>query len=180
MTHFIKKLLLIIIAGLYLITCSGGENTDTAMESSDYGSLKHLIGQADFETILTAIAEKKGKVVLLNMWATWCEPCVDEFPDIVMLYNKYKDQGFDVVTVSHDFVESFADSFLVAQNADFTNYMKEIEQDGNDFIIGIDKDWYGALPATWLFDREGNRQYFVEEQFYTDKLEAKIIELLKR
>ena len=180
MKHITKKLLIIFIAGLFLISCRGGEETNATIESPDNDSLKQLIGQADFETILTAIAEKKGKVVLLNMWATWCEPCVDEFPDIVMLYNKYKDQGLDVVTVSHDFVESFADSFLIAQKADFTNYMKEIAQDGNDFIVGIDNDWYGALPATWLFDREGNRQYFVEEQFYTDKLEAKIIELLKK
>jgi len=180
MTQITKNLLVFFIAGLYLITCRGGGEANTAMDPSDIASLQKLIGQADYETILEAIAEKKGKVVLLNMWATWCDPCVEEFPDIVMLYNKYKDQGLDVVTVSHDFDESFADSFLIAQNADFTNYMKEIAQDGNDFIIGIDNDWYGALPATWLFDRDGNRQYFVEEQFYTDKLEAKIVELLKK
>ena len=180
MTHFTKKLFVFFIAGLYMITCSGSEETNTALDFSGTASLQKLIGQADYETILTAIAEKKGKVVLLNMWATWCDPCVEEFPDIVMLYNKYKDQGLDVVTVSHDFVESIADSFLILQKADFTNYMKEIAQDGNDFIIGIDNDWYGALPATWLFDRDGNRQYFIEEQFYTDKLEAKIVELLKK
>ncbi len=175
-----RKLLVFFTAGLYLITCSGNGEANIAMDSSGTASLQKLIGQADDKTILKAISEKKGKVVLLNMWATWCEPCVDEFPDIVMLYNKYKDQGLDVVTVSHDFVESFADSFLITQKADFTNYIKEIAQDGNDFIIGIDNDWYGALPATWLFDRNGERRYFIEGQFFTDELEAKIVELLQK
>ena len=174
-----KKLLVFFIAGLYLITCSGNEEANIAMDSSSTVSLQKLIGQADDKMILKTISEKKGKVVLLNMWATWCEPCVEEFPDIIMLNNKYKDQGLDVITVSHDFVESLADSFLIAQKADFTNYMKDIAQDGNDFIKGIDNDWYGALPATWLFDRNGERRYFIEGQFFTDELEAMIVELLQ-
>lgn len=165
---------------LFLVSCGKSDNTEPGNSETGSATFQYLLGEATAETIVNAVAERKGKVVLLNMWATWCQPCVDEFPDIVMLQNKYKDEGLEVIAVSHDFVASFADSFLVAHKADFTNYLKDFNQDGNDFILGVDKDWYGALPATWLYDRNGVRQFFLEEQFVTEELEKKIVELLKQ
>src|SRR5689334_22084768 len=55
-----------------------------------------------------AVAARKGKVVLVNFWATWCIPCVEEFPDLVRLHNKYKAQGLDFVPVSVDMARDVA------------------------------------------------------------------------
>lgn len=175
-----QNLLVFISAFLCAISCSESDNSARIDSGFKDKSFEYLIGEADSQTVLDALADKKGKVVLLNMWATWCQPCVEEFPDIVSLYNKYKDRGLDVITVSHDFVPSLADSFLIAQKADFTNYLIDFNQDGHYFIVGIDENWYGALPATWLFDRNGQRQFFVEERFNSEELEQKIVEMLAK
>jgi len=174
-----RKLLMTILAGVFLFACSG-KNNSASNENVPKGSAKNLMAEADAATVKKAIGERKGNVVLLNMWATWCSPCVEEFPNIITLYNKYKDKGLDVITVSFDFETPPADSFLVQQKADFTNFFKDPQQDENDFIIGIDKEWLGAIPATWLYDRDGERQFFQMERFDMEELEKKIIELLEK
>jgi thiol-disulfide isomerase/thioredoxin len=48
------------------------------------------------------LADKKGKVILVNLWATWCAPCVTEMPTLAKLHNAFKDRGFEVIAVSVD------------------------------------------------------------------------------
>lgn len=180
MINILRTLRMSVLIGIFLLSCEGTENSELVDLEFDANVLTKLKAEADAETVMKAVADKKGSVVLLNMWATWCEPCVEEFPDIIMLHNKYKDKGLEVITVSFDFVPSVADSFLAAQKTNFTNYLKSQEQDEHYFIIGIDEDWYGALPATWLFDRNGERRYLVQDRFETEELEKKIVELLEK
>lgn len=56
----------------------------------------------DLEGNTVSLSDYRGKLVLLNIWATWCKPCVDEMPSIEKLYSKFKDQDFEVVAVSID------------------------------------------------------------------------------
>src|SRR5687768_14180878 len=56
----------------------------------------------DGKALKRAIEEQKGKVVVVNYWATWCAPCVEEFPDLVKLQNSYRDKGLVVIGVSMD------------------------------------------------------------------------------
>ncbi|MFC1554929.1 TlpA disulfide reductase family protein [candidate division KSB1 bacterium] len=140
------------------------------------------IEHVDADQVRNAVGSKSGNVVLVNMWATWCDPCVEEFPDIVDLYNRYKDSGLEVITVSFDFEEQIETKlipFLAEQNADgFLNYFKNEDIDDNKFIDGFDPDWSGAIPVTFLYDRQGNRQMIKHGRFDRTELEKKIIELL--
>ena len=99
----------------------------------------------------------KGKVVLVNFWATWCKPCVKEFPDLVKLQNDYKDKGFVLVFISADMpeeVKSKVSPFLNQEKVDFTTYY--IGSDKPEEIINyVDKDWQGAIPSTYIYDKEG-------------------------
>ncbi|MFL2983184.1 MAG: TlpA family protein disulfide reductase [Candidatus Neomarinimicrobiota bacterium] len=93
---------------------------------------------------------KKGsEAVLLNVWALWCVPCVEEFPMIVELGNKY--DNLDVIFISADFQEQFNAvlSFLGKNGVNQTSYIKN-EKD-EPFILGLDPKWTGSLPFTIVY-----------------------------
>ena len=97
-----------------------------------------------------SLAELRGKVVLLNFWATWCVPCRKEMPAIEALYQRYKDRGLEVVAISLDKVAA----------APVEAFVKEA---GVTYRVALDPTWataraYGVrgLPATFLLDRTGN------------------------
>ncbi len=100
----------------------------------------------------------KGKVVLINFWATWCKPCVKEFPELVKLYNNYKDKNFQLVFISADVpeeIDSKVVPFLRSQNVDFISYYNNFDKP-EELINYIDKNWEGAIPSTYIYDKEGN------------------------
>ena len=100
----------------------------------------------------------KGKVLLVNFWATWCKPCVHEFPDLIKLYNDYKDKDFEIVFISVDVpedVNSKVIPFLKNQNVDFTTYYNNFDKP-EELINYIDKNWEGAIPSTYIYDKDGN------------------------
>jgi thiol-disulfide isomerase/thioredoxin len=101
---------------------------------------------------------KKGKVLLINFWATWCKPCVKEFPDLVKLYNDYKDKGFSIVLISVDVpedVEPKVIPFLKSQGVDFVTYYNKFDWP-EDLINFIDKNWEGAIPSTYIYNKDGD------------------------
>jgi thiol-disulfide isomerase/thioredoxin len=108
------------------------------------------------------VAGARGKVVLLNVWATWCNPCREEFPHLVRLQREQGARGFELVLVSADFDNQLPQvtEFLAGQGVDFRSYRK-VGSD-NDFINGLDPRWSGALPATFVYDRSGTLRDFWE------------------
>jgi thiol-disulfide isomerase/thioredoxin len=141
---------------------------------------KRSLTEVDADGLKKAVAGQKGKVVFVNMWATWCAPCVAEFPDIVKLYQKYRAQGLEVIAVSFDADAPSAIPFLDKQRADFINLLKSPKQDDDVFMKTFDKGWLGALPASWVFDRKGNRQYYTMGKFDPAAVDKLIGELLAR
>lgn len=96
------------------------------------------------------LADFKGKIVALNFWATWCEPCVDEMPALQRLANDYKDEGFALVAVAEDFrgFETI-ERFLVRHRLHAIDpYWDERNRLFNAFQIR-------GLPATVMIDRQG-------------------------
>ncbi len=123
------------------------------------GSSLETIRPADASDILKLISQQRGKVVLLNFWATWCPPCIEEFPDLVAVEKGYRDRGLVVISVSADFPEkkeSKLRPFLEKHNPQFPVYIMRTT-DPNDFVRKIDPEWTGTLPSTFFFDREGKR-----------------------
>jgi len=97
-----------------------------------------------------ALRDVRGKLVLLNFWATWCPPCKEEMPSMERLYRRYNERGLTILAVS-------IDSGGAQAVAEFATAL------GLTFPIGLDQklevaNRYGvrALPSTFLIDRDGN------------------------
>jgi len=108
------------------------------------------------KTYAQVVASHKGNVLLVDFWATWCAPCREEMPQLVRLGRDYRAKGLRLVTVSCDEPEDRpkAAQFLAREGAPEPAYLKQVEED-EAFINSVDKKWSGALPALFLYDREG-------------------------
>ena len=102
------------------------------------------------------IAGHHGKIVLVDFWATWCEPCREELPKLVALTRQLDARKFAFVTISADEPEKEAtvSAFLDREHAPTPRYIKRTDDD-QSFIDAVDKHWSGALPALFLYDRSG-------------------------
>ncbi len=118
-----------------------------------------LSGELDAKGLSAAIGKQKGKVVLVNFWATWCVPCRQEFPDLVKLEKAYRARGLAVIGVSTDLAKDLpaVEKFLASARPDFPNYRKKSGGDDQDFIESVDGRWGGELPFSVLYARDGKK-----------------------
>jgi len=97
-----------------------------------------------------SLASQRGKVVLFNVWATWCHPCRDEIPELLVLYEKYKPRGLELVGVSidangsDDAIRSFMKDFRMT----YPVWRDPDERVSAEFLVV-------GVPATFLIDRNG-------------------------
>lgn len=132
------------------------------MGFASQSSNKINVEKIDKTKLHKLIKERKGKVLFVNLWATWCVPCREEFSSIVKLVGENKDVEFVGISVDlPDEVESKIIPFLKANKANFVNYVNGIEGD-EELINALDKKWNGSLPATFIFDETGNKISFLE------------------
>jgi thiol-disulfide isomerase/thioredoxin len=101
-------------------------------------------------------------VVVVNYWATWCEPCREEFPDLIEFQRRYHDRGVAFLSISLDSPkerDNQVKKFLTEQQPVFPVFIKNGTDDPDTFINAIDSEWTGALPATFVYDRRGRRAH---------------------
>ncbi len=103
----------------------------------------------DLDGKQVSLSDFSGQVVLLNNWATWCPPCREEMPEFKAYYDKYKDEGFQVVAVEAGQPEPEVRAF--------------VEELGLEFIILLDPEnlslitfQQSSLPNSFVIDRRGN------------------------
>ena len=133
---------------------------------------------ATAEDLLAAVAAAKGRVVLLNAWATWCIPCRQEMPDLLKLRSELAERGFELMLVSADFDDAApqARAFLGEKGVTFRTFHKR--QPDQEFIDGLDPSWSGALPYSALFDRRGVMRASWEGRETLDQLRARVLSIL--
>ncbi|MBD3167089.1 redoxin domain-containing protein [bacterium] len=131
------------------------------------------------EDVNAIVRDADAGVVVLNMWATWCKPCVEEFPDLVRLQKEYGDRGLRLILVSADFQHNLAqvNAFLAEEDVDFQTYLKG--QKDQEFITGLHPEWSGTLPATVFYNSEGEAVEFHQGKLTWDEMKTRVENLLE-
>lgn len=128
----------------------------SAEKKSEYPPIPSAVAQSEIKKIddsTLKLEDKKGKVVLVNLWATWCGPCRGEMPHLTEMQEKYRDQGFEIIGLD-------VDAEPVEEIKDFAEEMKLNYQLGwaERELVGefyrISK--FDGIPQSFLIDRKGN------------------------
>jgi len=118
------------------------------------------------------LSDLRGKVVVLNFWASWCIPCADEAPDLQATYLKYKDQGVYFLGIAWTDIDADALNFLKRFNITYAN--------APDLGNKIAKPLYQitGVPETFIIDRSGNVQFFGISPLKESELSAQLDRIL--
>lgn len=127
----------------------------------------------DTEGVNRKLSSLKGKVVLIDFWASWCGPCRKENPNVVAVYAKYKDKGFEVFSVSLDKDRDAWLKAIAKDNLTWPNHVSDLKywKSAGAVAYGV-----SSIPYTVLIDKKGK---IVAKKLRGAELEAKVNELCK-
>ncbi|MFI5252970.1 MAG: TlpA disulfide reductase family protein [Bacteroidota bacterium] len=128
--------------------------------------------------LMAKVRQDTGKVVMLNVWATWCDACREEMPGIVKLRKNHLKDNFELILFSADDLdEKKVIPTLRKLGVDFPSYIKSDSSD-EEFIASLHPGWSGALPTTFLFDKHGNFNEIIVGERTFEQYEKRVKRLL--
>lgn len=180
----LPRLIFVLIAVVASAGCDRRANE--AVTKSDVPSDAHDISVrvANIDEYRATLAKHRGKVVLVDFWATWCPSCVEQYPHTVELHRKYAERGLAVVSVSLDEPEAEpqVQEFLRRNGASFDNLLSAY----GGGVKAIDAfGLSGAVPCYRVYDRSGElRHEFAVDpraarQFGPADIDDAVVELLE-
>lgn len=139
------------------------------------------INEINLEEVDALFKNGSGKLRLINLWATWCGPCIMEMPELVTIDRMYRDRDFELILLSTDKKgrKEKALEILTKKEAANTNYIYNGD-DVYELIEAVDPEWQGSLPYTALVTTEGEVLYKIEGTFDPPALKLAIVEHLGR
>jgi thiol-disulfide isomerase/thioredoxin len=148
----------------------------------DEPATKVSVSEVRASDLANALKSQKGKVVLIDCWATWCAPCVKKFPHLVELHKKYSDKGLDCMSISLDklgpedsYKQDAVLKFLKERDARFPNFIIAEPKKDDEALLKLLGD-YSAIPYMAMFDRTGRKVWMSDEKKTTNEQLDKLIE----
>lgn len=154
------------------------KNEYTQKLYKEWASLPVNLNEIDVQGVKDLIKNgSSGKLRLINIWATWCGPCLMEFPDLVIIDRMYRGRAFEFVSVSADKTakKDEALKFLQKQEASNKNYIFN-QDDVYKLIDSVDPGWKGALPFTILVEPGGKIIYKKQDMINPAELKKIIVD----
>ena len=167
-----------VLLGAFLVFSGGGPaRAQTKATPNKSGAADPVL--IDLQGYQKLLEKHRGKPLLVNFWATWCEPCREEFPMLNELAQAYAQQGLAVmgVTLDADVDINLVRRFLARMHPVFPNFRKKSGKD-QEFIDGVDAKWSGALPATFFYDRDSRMKASLVGEHRRAEFETNIQQLL--
>lgn len=166
----------IILSVLFLFLTGCMKEKEETKQQPEENIYNNNIPVVDEVWLKDRIEKRNGKILFVNFWATWCQPCVEEFPDLVKIYNEFKNSDFEFLSVSVDLaseIETKVKPFLSEQKADFNVVV--IEEKRSEQVINlINPEWNGAVPVTVIYDKDGEMKEFISEAKDYDAFHSRI------
>ena len=169
--HQIGSTVLCLLCSLLVTACSGQRDTTLQRNPKEVVENDGIrLEVYDFENFHPFLHRKDDTLYVVNVWATWCAPCIKELPYFEQIGQEYREKPIKVLLVSLDFPDK-----IVLQVIPFIR-KKELQSevilldapDANAWIPEVDPEWSGAIPATVIYDR-GNRKFY-EQSFTLEQL----------
>ena len=175
--RIIIRSVVVVLVSVLLLTFSAAAQGKTARRSSSARFVKSPVARAiDAEEMQRLLRRDGNRPLLVNYWATWCDPCRDEFPDLVKIDKDYRAKGLDFIAISLDDlsdIKTAVPKFLQLMKAKMPVYLLNVA-DPEPAINLVDREWGGALPATFLYNNKGEVVYKHFGRVKTDELRAAI------
>ena len=173
-----KRPLILIFAAFGLVGCnqhsaSRPQPKEDVITAGEIGSLLPQFSVKDLQGREISSAELRGKVVLIDFWATWCQPCKKEMPGYQKLLDRYGSRGFTVVGFKFDTMVDTEDPVLFAKKIGVRYPLAVAADDLKQKFGGIE-----GLPTKMLYDRQGILRQKVVGFEYTDAIESALKPLL--
>jgi thiol-disulfide isomerase/thioredoxin len=173
-----KRLLILGFATVGLVGCkqnsaSPGPPKEIVVAAGELGSSLPSFSVNDLQGGDISSADLRGKVVLVDFWATWCQPCKKEMPGYQKLLDRYGSRGFAVVGFKFDTMKDMEDPILFAKKIGVRYPLAVAADDLKQRFGGIE-----GLPTTMIYDRQGILRKKVVGFEYTDTIESDLKPLL--
>ncbi len=165
---------------LALLLCTAAAAQGPGAKPGAAAQTGPVITQIDLKG-LRDVLKPAGKPRLVNFWATWCDPCREEFPDLVKLDADYKGR-IDIVTVSLDDpndIKTIVPKFLREMKAEMPAFLL-VTPDEDAAIAVVSRDWNGNLPLTMLYSETGDVAYMRSGKIKAAVVSAEIDKVLAR
>ncbi|MBE0639985.1 MAG: TlpA family protein disulfide reductase [Bacteroidales bacterium] len=128
----------------------------------------------NFSQLEPLLHKSNDTTYVINFWATWCKPCVDELPAFEELNRKYSNKPVKVLLVSMDFVRNLESRVIpfIADNNLKSDIILLNDPKSHQWIDKVSPEWSGSIPATLIYNR--SKRSFYERTFHFDKLESEL------
>ena len=153
-----KNIFIVCAAFLTLTACTKKEATQTKTPQI-------IEVKTDYTSVFKEFQKDNDTLYVVNFWATWCQPCIEELPDFMKLNEEFKDEGkFKMILVSLDKaadLETKVKPFITKNNITPNVYVLSDNKRMNEWITALNPHWTGAIPATFIY--KNNKQLFFTE-----------------
>ena len=130
---------------------------------------------------LDSIIKEQNNIVLINFWATWCRPCLEEIPILMKLEGELKESGFKLVPISLDEPESadiLVTPFIQKWFPDFSSYLS-VERDMDNMVSVVDTAWNEILPTSYLLNKNGTVVNRIQGSYSLEEFSTMILPLIE-